>query len=148
MNAGVEGVGPLLVFLVDVALAYDATEADLNVLARAAKPIVQFEVTERGIEIVFPHQADRTLTKPDAFAPASWARHGVDRFGHVVSATRSILGSVALAVLGRFLVRILGAERSRRECCRTEKDCEGKPNYTAHCRTIGFLPKQTVFYRS
>lgn len=40
MDAGIERVGRLLILLVDVALAHDAAETDLNMLARAAKPIV------------------------------------------------------------------------------------------------------------
>jgi hypothetical protein len=141
MDAGIEGVVPFLVLLVDVALAHDAAEADLNMLTRAAEPIVQFEVTESGIEVVFPHQADRTLAKPDAFAPASRAGQNVARFGRVVGTTRGILGGLALAMLGRLLVRILGTERGRHEHCRTEEDCKGKPNYTEHGRTIDFLSR-------
>ena len=114
MDAGIEGVGRLLVLLVDVALPHDAAEADLDMLARATEPMIQFEVTERRIEVVFPHQADRALAKPDAFAPASGAGHSVARFGDIVATTCGVLGGFALAVLGRLLVPILGTGRGGR----------------------------------
>src|SRR5258708_40057713 len=65
MDAGIERVGRLLVLLVDIALAHNAAETDLHMLAGAAEPIVQFEVTERRVQVVLPHQADRTLAEPD-----------------------------------------------------------------------------------
>ena len=34
--------------------------------ARAAKPVVEIEMAERGIEIVTPQQADHAATEPDA----------------------------------------------------------------------------------
>src|SRR5258708_1311582 len=108
MDAGIERVGRLLVLLVDIALAHDAAETDLNMLAWAAEPIVQFEVTERCIEVVLPHQADRTLAEPDAFAPGGGAGHNAPRLDYFVDATCGVLGRLPLAGLGRLWLPILG----------------------------------------
>ena len=109
MDAGIEGVGRLLVLLVNIALAHDAAETDLHVFARTAESIVQFEVTERGVEIVFPHQADGALAKPDTLASGSRTGHDAARLGDLVGPRRATLG-FSLAVLGRLLLPILGVE--------------------------------------
>ena len=145
MDAGIERVGRLLVLLVDIALAHDAAETDLHMLAGAAEPIVQFEVTERGVEVVLPHQADRTLAEPDAFAPGGGAGHGTARLGYFVGTTRGVLSGLPLAGLGRLLLAILGEEGEvlgeegdGYKSCRADDNCEETPNYTEHGRTIGF----------
>ena len=71
MDPGVERLGRLGV---DVALADHAAERDLDVLARAAEPVIEIEVAERGVEVVAPHQADRPLAEPDAFGDARRGR--------------------------------------------------------------------------
>src|SRR6266436_6051584 len=110
MNARIERVDRLLVLLVDIALAHDAAETDLHMLARAAEPIVQFEMTERGVEVVLPHQADRTLAEPDAFAAGSRAGHEAARFGYFVRATCDLLRGLPLAGLSRLLLPVLSEE--------------------------------------
>src|SRR5215468_1618282 len=140
MDAGVEGIGRLLVLLVEVALPDDATEADLNMLARAPEPIIQFEVTERGVEIVLPHQPDGALAEPDTFASGGRTGHDAARLGDLVGPPRAILG-FSLAVLGRLLLAILGVEGgegSGCECRCTQEDCKETPDYTKHGRTIRF----------
>ena len=51
--------------------------------AGAAEAVVEIEVTERGIEVVQPHQAHYTAAEPDAFRVASRAVNrlrGLDEF--------------------------------------------------------------------
>ncbi len=137
MDAGIERVGRLLVLLVDIALAHDAAETDLNMLAGAAESIVQFEVTERGVEVVLPHQADRTLAEPDAFAPGSWAGHDAARLGCLVGTTRGVLSGLRLAGLDRLWIAILGEEGGCYKNCRACDNCKETPSYKEHGRTIG-----------
>jgi len=61
MDTALKRVGGFLILLVDVTLAHDTAEADLNVLARAAEPVIEFKMAKRGIKVVVPHEADRAL---------------------------------------------------------------------------------------
>jgi hypothetical protein len=131
MDAGIKGVGRLLVLLVDISLTHDAAETDLNMLARAAESIVQFQVTERGIEVVLPHQADRAFAEPDAFSPGGGAGHGAASLPYFVGASRGVLRGLPLAGLGRLLLTILGEKGDGYKGCRAE-DCKETPNYTKH----------------
>src|SRR5450432_129701 len=82
----IKQVGGLLVFLLNVALPHDAAEADLDVLARAAEPVVEIEMPKCGVEVVAPHQADRACAEPDAFGAGRRAAHDAARLGNFVSA--------------------------------------------------------------
>src|ERR1700733_11315158 len=107
MLPGVERLGRLRV---DVALPHDATEADLDVLARTTEPIVEIEVAESGIEVVAPHQADRPFAQPDAFGTGGGAAHGAAGVGHLVEPP----GLLAAIGFGRFAwlrLRVLGVDR-------------------------------------
>jgi hypothetical protein len=106
----IERVSRLLILLIDVALAYDAPETDLNVLGRTAEPIIQLKVTERGVEVVLPHQADRADAEPDTFALGSRAAHGAGRLRYFVGTAGSILGGLPLTGHGGLLLPILGNE--------------------------------------
>ena len=86
MHAGIERVGGLLIFLFDIALADDTPEADLNVLARAAETIVEIKMPEGGIEIVTPHQANRTLAEPNAFRTRSRSDQETIGFSRLIRA--------------------------------------------------------------
>jgi hypothetical protein len=132
-DAIVEHFGRFLVFLLDVALPHDASEADLDVLARAAEPIVEVEMPESGVEVVTPHQAHGAFAEPPALVASSRARQD-----DIVGAAGSVLGGVAFASLGRLGVCVLGLDCAGRERCRADKNRKGTPNNTDHDRTIGF----------
>jgi hypothetical protein len=138
INELIERVGRLLILLIDVALAHDAPETDLNMLGWTAEPIIQLKVTERGVEIVLPHQADCAYAEPDTFAPGRGAGHGAGRLRYFVGATGSILGGLPLTGYGGLLLPILGNEGGGYEDCRANDDCEKTPSYNEHGRTIGF----------
>lgn len=138
MDAGIERVGRLLVLLVDIALAHDAAETDLNVFTRAAESIIQSEMTERGVEVVLRHQADRAQAEPDAFAPGGGAGHEAGRLDDLVNATRGILCGLPLAGLGGLLLPVLGEERDGYKSCCADDNCKETPSYKEHGRTIGF----------
>lgn len=119
----IERVGRLLILLIDVALAYDASETDLNVLGRTAEPVIQLKVTERGVEVVLPHQADRADAQPDTFAPGRGAGHGAGRLRYFVGTAGRILGGLPLAGRGGLLLPILGNEGCGYKDCRADDDC-------------------------
>ena len=133
----IERVGRLLVFLVDAALADDAAETDLNMLGRTAEPVIQLKVTEGGVEVVLPHQADRAYAEPDTLAPGSRAGHGAGCLGYFVAAC-GIPGGLPLAGRGGLLLAILGNEWRGYEDGRADDDCKETPSYNEHGRTIGF----------
>ena len=65
MDAAVETVRN---FRIDQRAEFDqAAERCLDMTAGAAESVVEIEVTERGVEIVAPHQHYDAATKPDAF---------------------------------------------------------------------------------
>jgi hypothetical protein len=134
----VERVSRLLILLIDVALAHDASETDLNMLSRTTEPIIQLKVTERGVEIVLPHQADRAYAKPDTFAPGSGAGHSAGRLRYFVGAASRILGGLTFTGRGGLLLPVLGNEGGGYEDCRANDDCKKTPSYNEHGRTIGF----------
>jgi hypothetical protein len=61
-----------------------AAEGRLHVTARAAKTVVQVEVTEGGIEVISPHQANHAPSEPDAFGVAGRTVDGLGSFGEFV----------------------------------------------------------------
>ena len=133
MDPGIEGFGCLGI---DVALTHDAAETDLHMLAGAAEPIVQIEMSERGVEIVAPHQADRPFAEPDAFGLG-----GRPVMARLASAISSMRPAASLAASPAFPVSVdlesdsLGMER-KNEDCRAEKDRNTAPNDTEHDRTV------------
>jgi hypothetical protein len=80
-------------FGVDGAKAHEAPERRLNVAAGAAKPVIQIEVAERGVEIVAPHQNHHAAPEPDAFRVS----------GRAIDSLRSLdeFIGLALTVFGR-----------------------------------------------
>ncbi|MEA2899013.1 MAG: hypothetical protein QOJ84_4628 [Bradyrhizobium sp.] len=88
-------------FGVDGAKAHEAPERRLNVAAGAAKPVIQIEVAERGVEIVAPHQNHHAAAEPDAFRVSGRAIDGLRRLDEFIG--------LALAVFGRI-------SRSSRTC--------------------------------
>ena len=86
---------------VDGAETHQAAEGRLDVAARAAEPIVEVEVTEGGVEVVAPHQANHAAAEPDAFRVPGRAIEYLLRLDEFVG--------LALVVLGR--VRGIGGGR-------------------------------------
>src|ERR1700722_20703780 len=68
MDPSIQAVGGLRID--GVGMQNQAAERRLDMPARAAKPIVEVEVAECGIEIVPPQQTDHPPAKPDAFGIA------------------------------------------------------------------------------
>jgi hypothetical protein len=91
MDAGVEAVRNLRV---DRAEAGQAAERGLNVTAGAAEAVVHVEMTEGGVEIVAPHQADDAPAEPDAFRVAGRAVDGLRRLGEFVDLALVFAGGV------------------------------------------------------
>ena len=52
---------------IDIALSHNAPERGLNMLTRTTEPIVEVEMTERGVEVVAPKQSHDAAAEPDAF---------------------------------------------------------------------------------
>jgi hypothetical protein len=81
------------------------------VAAGAAKPVVQIEVAERGVEIVAPHQDHDAAAEPDAFRVSGRAIDGLRRldefiglaltvFGRIRGGSRVCRGGLARLILG------------------------------------------------
>ncbi|WP_210207668.1 hypothetical protein [Rhodoplanes elegans] len=136
MHTRVQGFGGLRV---DVALSHDAPERRLNVTARAAETIVEFEVPERGVEVVAPQQADHPLAEPDAFGGGGRTLQGAAGLDGLVRPRlafgasrigrrlllRRLRGRLLLLLrrrLRRLLFRRLGGGR-RKECGTREECC-------------------------
>ena len=81
-------------FGVDGTKAHEAPERRLNMAAGAAKPVVQIEMPEGGIEIVAPHQDHDTAAEPDAFRIAGRTVDGLRCFDEFVGFALAIPGSV------------------------------------------------------
>jgi hypothetical protein len=64
VNQPVQGIRSITI---DVPLPDNATQGHLNVAGRAAEPVVKVKMTEGGVEIVGPQEADHTRSKPKAF---------------------------------------------------------------------------------
>ena len=98
MDAAVEGFGDLRID--GRAEAYHATERRLDMATGAAEPLVKVEMTERGVEVVAPHQANDAPSKPDAFRVASGTIDGLRGFHEFVSLALAFLGGIARSLLG------------------------------------------------
>lgn len=86
MDAAVEAVSN---FRIDQRSEFDQTaECRLHMTAGAAESVVEIEVTERGVEIVAPHQHHDAAAKPDAFGIAS---RTIDRLGRLDEFVRLLL---------------------------------------------------------
>src|SRR6187431_1351625 len=75
VDAAVEGFGHLGIDL--AAEAGQAAECRLDMAARAAEPVVEIEMPERGIEVVAPHQANHPAAEPDAFGVSARSVDGL-----------------------------------------------------------------------
>jgi hypothetical protein len=94
MNAAVEGFRDLRIDL--RAEPGEAAERRLHMAAGAAEPVVKIEVTERGIEVVEPHQPHHAPAEPDAFRVAGGAIECLGGFDEFVGLALIFLGAVTL----------------------------------------------------
>jgi hypothetical protein len=100
-------------FGVDGAKAHEAPERRLNVAAGAAKPVVQIEMAERGVEIVAPHQNHHAATEPDAFRVSGRAVDGLRSLDELIGLALTVLGHISgrrRISRGGFARLILGAK--------------------------------------
>jgi hypothetical protein len=69
-------------------------EGRLDMTAGAAKPVVQVEVAESGVEVVAPHQANDATPQPDTFGIAGRTIDRLGRFGEFVGPALVVAGGV------------------------------------------------------
>jgi len=94
--------------------------------ARAAKPVIEVKMAERGIEIVAPQEADNPAAEPDAFGIAGRSVQDVlglgefidflGLFGGVLARRGLLLGGLnllAIGLLGEMQVRHYHEPRHR-----------------------------------
>ena len=88
-----------------------APERRLNMAARAAKPVIEVKMAERGIEIVAPQQADHPAAEPDAFGIAGRSAQDalglgefidfLGLFGGILARRGLLLGGLGVIRLGK-----------------------------------------------
>ena len=113
--------------------AGQATEGSLDVAARAAEPVIEVEVAERGIEVVDPDQLNDAAAEPDAFRVSGGAVNGLSGFRELVDLALVVLRDIGrvLAGLGLvlgILVAALGKGASDAEKEDEPGDCEMAQN--------------------
>jgi len=94
-----------------------APERRLNMATRAAKPVIKVKMTERGIKIVAPQEADDPAAEPDAFGIAGRSVQdplGLGEFIDFLGLFGGVLARRGL-LLGGFGVIRLGKGGRRRE---------------------------------
>ncbi len=115
---------------IDGAFSHHAPERCLNVLARAAEPIIKIEMAECGVEVVAPEQSDHPASEPDAFRIAGRPAHLGGGFGKFIEFALGILGRVGLGGLGRFVaglgIAALGVRAERRQQVNRRTQCNGQ----------------------
>lgn len=83
---------------------HHAAECRLNVTAGAAEPLIEIQMTERGVEVVTPHQIDHAPAQPDAFRVSGGAVDGLRRFHELISLALTFLGGIARSLFGRIVL--------------------------------------------
>jgi len=125
MHPPIEAVGRLGIDRIGV--QNQAPERRLDMPARAAKPVVEIEVTEGGIEVVAPKQADNAPAEPDAFRITGGPIQDMLSFGELIDFLRflgGVFGRRGLFV-GWFGVVVLGEGRGLHRADRGRKQPEG-----------------------
>ena len=92
MNAAAQRIRHLGIDL--AAKTGQAAERRLHMPAGTAKPVIQIEVPERGVEIVEPHQADDAAAEPDAFGVSARAVDGLRGLQELVGLPLVIPGDI------------------------------------------------------
>src|SRR5262249_23844692 len=121
---------------IDVSLPGQATEGGLDVGARAAKPVIQIEVTEGRIEVVAPQQVNHAAAKPDTLRIASRAAQDPRCLGNLIDLFLGFLNGVSSRFLrfGRFAIPALGVG---------SRNGEGQAGYkTQHGRKLTQLERK------
>ena len=113
-------------FGVDVAKAHETPERRLNVAAGTAKPVVQIEMTECGVEIIAPHQDNHAAAEPDAFRVAGRAIDGLRRLDEFVGLALAVLGGIG-SIGGGFARRVLGGRGAALGEGASDTDQDGNP---------------------
>src|SRR3954451_5418718 len=98
---------------IDVSLPDEATEGRLDMAGWAAEAVVQIEMTESGIEIVAPEQADHPPAQPQTLRVGGRAAQQSLGLGKLVDLLLRVLGVARRRLLGRLLVRALSKCRRR-----------------------------------
>jgi hypothetical protein len=108
MNASTQGFRLLGV---DGPKAHEAPECRLNVAAGAAEAIIEVEMTERGVEIVAPHQHHDAAAEPDAFRVTGRTVDRLRRLDELIRLALIVASRIGWSGLaGRGLGLVLGAE--------------------------------------
>src|SRR4030081_226045 len=101
--------------LVRAPLPDDAAERRLNMARRAAEPVVEVEMAERGIEIIAPEQAYHTTAEPEAFGIGGGAPQQLLGLGKFIELLLRILGIAGRSLVRRLLLGALGVGRMGRD---------------------------------
>jgi hypothetical protein len=128
VNAAAERLGYLGINL--PAKAGQAAEGCLDVAARAAKTVVEIEVTKSSVEIVKPHQAHHAATEPDAFGVSGRPVNGLRSLDEFIGLALIFLGGVGgLGRTGctRLAVLIRGVSVAALGNSASDTDHEGEP---------------------
>jgi hypothetical protein len=139
MNAAVERLGYFGINL--AAKAGQAAEGCLDMAARAAKTVVEIEVTKGGVEIVKPHQAHHSATEPDAFGISGRSvdgLRGLDEFIRLALIFLGRVGALGRIRRPRLAVLILGVNVAALRNGASDTDQEGEPGdgKVAHERVL------------
>ena len=87
-----------------------ATKRRLDMSAGTAEPVIEVEVTKRGVEIIPPHQAHHATAEPDAFRVPGRAADRLGGFDELVGLALIVLGRIGwLRRVCRFAGLVLGA---------------------------------------
>src|SRR5262245_57489574 len=99
--AGMHTAGELLGGLrIDLAVLEHAAEGRLEVVSRAAEPVVEVDMAEGGIEVVAPKQAHHAPAEPDTFTVGRRSSQQLRGLGKFVDFFLSILAVAGLRLLG------------------------------------------------
>jgi hypothetical protein len=112
-------------------------ERRLDVAARTPETVIEVEVTERGVEVIEPHQAHDAAAQPDAFGIARRAVEGLGGFDEFVGLALIVLGRIGrrgtavsgfgLLILGMGLAALgKSASGADRPCKSGNKSGNGK----------------------
>jgi len=103
-----------------------ATEGGLDVSAGTAEPVVEIKVTEGGIEVVTPHQANDPAAEPDAFRVACGAIDNLSGFRELIGLALVVPGGIGRTGRRWFAGLVRRGGRTALGKGRSETDGEGQ----------------------
>jgi hypothetical protein len=118
-------------FGVDGAKAHETPERRLNVAAGAAKPVVQIEMAEGGVEIVAPHQDHHAAAEPDAFRVSGRAIEGLRRLDEFIGLALAVFSRISRSRTCRS--RLAGLILSAKVAALGEGACETDQQRESGC---------------